>query len=360
LPGSFLDIFHYIMVRLLLLPCVAVANRESTGLLQMSSAQLHQGGGAEGMLTAVKSLVQQNGEKPSASTLAALEAIEDGVDEIMTALTTEHTNLQTRATDATAAIEACDAAWTQADGRRSSAETTMNEAESAHSGCRTEESSDLAVRTTDCGAMNSFHNRLGGLTCDEPNAFDRDNSVVYFDCLSDFHADYAQENTDKIAACVAAEDEYTRQQGECNGKQGAFEEGACAHYTSHAAMCAAYGDCRPPAVQDFEAKNTAIGLEETSLKNQYKVLQTVKCYVGTMRSDDTDTTAAALAANCESQETNVDHLNIDYKTEPAAKGCVVGSRPCEATWLSSHYDSLPADAGATDCSACPEYTATED
>jgi len=347
------------MRTLLLLPFAALARTpEQVGMMQVTaSAQLLSmgkgtGTAAENMLQQMRDLAKKN-EKPSEETLNTLGTIRSLVEEILGNLVAEQATLQGRATNSASAILACDASWESASVHKQAAEETMNDEESAHVDCRTLESQDLADQTTHCTAMTNVHAAMAGHVCVAPTPFDRHNSETYMTCVHNFWTTYASEDTQTIAACEDSEAEYTRQKTECNTKQTTFEEAACARYTTHAAMCSAYSDCRPAAVADFEARTAAIGLEENSIKNQNTVLKTVECYVEEMLSDDSDTTAVALS--CEGQDHATSDFDITYPEEPAEKPCTVASRPCETAWTTS-YSELPADAPAGECAACPAYS----
>lgn len=196
--------------------------------------------------------------------------------------------------------------------------SAMDNARSAHDGCRDEEIAHENTKATECGAFDDLV-----ATCQK--------DYTYFTSYSK-NTDSASDSLTNVLAqagkCEKAVNKLADKAESCDGKQETFEHTFCTFANKLDRVCSQYTNCHSAAEVDWTSVNTSVHALEASQKIVFKMLRKVMCYITTLSEASADKMPTqADIKKCQELGSNAGEaidtskLDVTYTPPPAAEVC---------------------------------------
>lgn len=319
---------------------------------------------AASILQTVKHMAEKDakGQQPAGSiTEEVLEEIIKAMEEkVIQAGEVEHNEDQTEVTASHATIIACN---TTREHHFNMPETGVNYlkgakelAKSTLTSCKEEQKSLNETQQTECATFRTF---VTGLQTSKPScvcSLPMEPSDTVLTCIQQA-ASWGKSSSARYIEtrdnCDTSTTNLDRQKNTCDTNQGSFETAFCAYGLMLTTTCQDYGTCYPSAVATYNETTKNVKVAEESRKAEFVAAKKVICYVGVLRAKDADKTKLLDKCNAENYDTT--HLYISYPAVPDRATCdtsPVDVKPCDSTFISTHYSSFEPLAPAKACVPC--------
>lgn len=240
--------------------------------------------------------------------------------------------------------------------------TDVSDADTTHSGCRTEEAGACADSTDACDAY--VERVKSWRKCVRPAddrflTSDNDDIFEYLCCLEDFFEEQVPATGDTFytdrTSCETKYDAWCAKMIDCDAKQGTFEATFCTRETAVEDYCGQYRRCRNGAQKTYgEVLEEVRSLEEI-YRAQRVALDCLVCYGNMILNNETDLTSCDEVKEC------TELSGCPTITYPTIDPCVPCTdmpnlrAPCTAEFISDFYATYEGTCTPpTQCVSCAE------
>jgi len=308
------------------------------------------------------------------------------------AINASHTTDQTTMDSYGAAFTTCTEAKTTADGEASTLLVTKGTQSTAHKNCRTSEGMAQTNYTNCVTAMNSLETSKK-TACDAYILANKapDVNLVPQPGMGASYRSWLVSVKDWVInelanldaaheSCVNAsilydnkklECEGTNGQGglwlvhdnlkaQCNANQTALEGTTCSYAAKVESSCSEYSTCYSDANDAYESGKSNLLSAQSNRVTEYNLVKRLMCFCNLFSQADGADLASADIDACKNASHDTTHLQLTLPIIPGPPvPCqAVDQKPCTPSYNSTEYGSLPSNAQAATCQACPSATTT--
>jgi len=319
---------------------------------------------AASILQTVKHMAEKDakGQQPAGNiTEECLEKIIKAMEEnVIEAGKVAHNEDQTEVTGAHTSIIACNNTREEHFNRLGSGVNCLKGAmelgKETLISCKKEQKKLNKTQMTECTAFKTF---VTGLQTSKPNcvcSLPRTPSDTVLTCIQQA-ASWGKSSSARYIEtrdkCNTSNANLGRQKKQCDTDQGNFETAYCSYGLMLTTTCQDYDTCHADKVATYNGTTTNVKVAEKSRKAEFVAAKKVICYVGVVRAKDADKTK--LLDKCKAEKYDTTQLDISYPATPDRAPCdtsPVDVKPCDSTFISTHYSSFEPLAPATACIPC--------
>jgi len=156
----------------------------------------------------------------------------------------------------------------------------------------------------------------------------------------------------KTNECKAAKGTYDSKKAECDKAQANMDSSSCDYKVAALAGCDACYNALKKSLDDKKAKNWPE--QQQALEQEMGVLLRMECYLSTIEKTsyaDRKKAIDACTQKASAAGVGIGALSLAFPSAPAKKCTEPAGLAGSAKYKASYYDTLPANAPATTCSA---------
>mmetsp|Transcript_10262 Transcript_10262/g.18906 ORF Transcript_10262/g.18906 Transcript_10262/m.18906 type:complete len:634 (-) Transcript_10262:161-2062(-) len=308
------------------------------------------------------------------------------------AINTSHTTDQTTMDSYGTAFTTCTTAKTTADSEASTLLATKGTQSTAHKNCRTSEGTAQTNYANCVTAMNSLETSKN-IACD---AYDLANKVPNMNLVPQpgqgaSYRSWLVSVRDWVinelatldaahASCVNATGLYNNKTLECEGANGqgglwlvhnslktqcnanqtALESTTCSYASKVETSCSDYSTCHANAKSSYDSGKANLLSAQNNRILEYNLVKRLMCFCNLFSQADGADLASADIDTCKNTNHSATHLMLTLPSPPPVPGAcqAVLQKPCTSSYTSTEYGSLPSNAQAATCQACPSASTT--
>jgi len=146
----------------------------------------------------------------------------------------------------------------------------------------------------------------------------------------------------------------------CNANQTALEGTTCSYAAKVESSCSAYSTCHANAKNSYDAGKTNLLSEQSNRMLEYSLVKRLMCFCNLFSQAGGADLASADIDTCKNTNHSATHLMLTLPSPPPVPGAcqAVLQKPCTSSYTSTEYGSLPSNAQAATCQACPSAPTT--